>query len=211
MVQAEAHWDAKSETLGWKSNTSFWAKMISEYDMKDTQEQDFVAHHKTSEILRSDQHTRSSSEILRSDQHTQNFLCTTHCLIYRYTLHIFITTTWFLYKLHCRHLGRQSELVSCTSALVGINNAAQYTVCHLHEVALLTNAVWRVKRSRTSWTLLTILLEQSCDLNAIQHSLPHYNGKYTVECKVYTKKSTKERYKPDQHKLVNLKYIQTVV
>lgn len=133
---------------------------------------------KTSEILRSDQHTRSSSEILRSDQHTQNFLCTTHCLIY--TLHIFITTTWFLYKLHCRHLGRQSELVSCTSALVGINNAAQYTVCHLHEVALLTNAVWRVERKQSSWTLLTILLEQSCDLNAIQQSLSHYNGKYTT-------------------------------
>ena len=32
MVQAEAHWDAKSETLGWKSNTSLWAKVISEYD-----------------------------------------------------------------------------------------------------------------------------------------------------------------------------------
>lgn len=36
MVQVDAHRDAKSETLGWKSNTSFWAKMISEYDVKET-------------------------------------------------------------------------------------------------------------------------------------------------------------------------------
>lgn len=106
------------------------------------------------------------------------------------------------------------------------NNAAQYPVCHLPAVTLLTNAVWRVKRKRSTQTpsfklavlgetvwLSEFLVEPvSCWsfpaehfskylkldlLNAIQQSLPHYRGNIVLY-EVYGKVQKKAQARPTQ-------------